>query len=120
LSLKCTSDDCDYDRDTDEISIIPYHPQKDHRPKNNSERSNSPRAADFEENVRLVISMQMNGCGGEDAAAVLGMLNMPGGARMRHTHFMAIEQEIAITEIDVAEEAIRGSKLQAWYPKRRQ
>ena len=34
---------------------------------------------------------------------------MPSGARMRHTHFMAIEQEIAITEIEVAERAIRAS-----------
>jgi hypothetical protein len=36
------------------------------------------------------------------------MLNVPGGARMRHTHFTAIEQELAKVEINVAQEAIRA------------
>ena len=35
------------------------------------------------------------------------MMNLPSGARMCHTHFMAIEEEIGQVEIDVAEQAIR-------------
>jgi hypothetical protein len=49
--------------------------------------------------------MQMNGAGGEEAAAVLGMLNMPGGAQFQNVHFMAIEQEV---EILIAQDAIRA------------
>jgi hypothetical protein len=93
-----------HDRD---IWLIPKKMM--HGKRDTSHHSKFPaRAADFEENVRLVISMQMNGAGGEEAAALLGMLNVPGGARMRHTHFTAIEQELAKVEINVAQEAIRA------------
>jgi hypothetical protein len=103
MSLKQNSDDYDCNHD-DEIALVP---QKVAGRRKSAQYSTTPLAADFEENVRLVISMQMNGCRGEDAAAVLDMMNLPSGARMRHTHFMAIEEEIGQVEIDVAEQAIR-------------
>jgi len=102
FSWKCTSESNGHDDD------IWFIPKKMLGKRDTSIRSHSPRVPDFEHNARLVIAMQMNGSGGEDAAAVLGMLNMPGGARMRHTNFIAIEQEIAQVEIEVAHDAIRA------------
>jgi hypothetical protein len=102
FSWKCASDE--YNCDT-EICL----PREKVEKRDTSHHSNNPRAADFEKNVRLVISMQMNGSGGEQAAALLGMLNVPGGARMRDSHFIAIEQEISQVEIDIARGAIRAA-----------
>jgi hypothetical protein len=65
LSLQCTNDD-NYDCDCDDGEVWLVH-KKIVRKRNPRQCSNSCHAADFEENVRLVISMQMNGCGGEDA-----------------------------------------------------
>jgi hypothetical protein len=100
--LKCTSDE--YDRDAE----IWFIAKKMLGKRDTSHGSHSRRAAEFEKYVRFVISMQLNGSGGEEAAAVLGMLNLPGGARMRNTHFIAIDLEIAQAEIDVAHDAIKA------------
>jgi hypothetical protein len=77
FSRKCTSGE--YDRDAEIWFILKRCRDTSH------DRSHSPCAAEFEQNMRLVISMQMNGSGGEEAAAMLGMLKVPDGLHAPHT-----------------------------------
>jgi hypothetical protein len=64
-------------------------------------------AADFEENVRPVISMQMNGIGGEEAAAMLGMCYI--GRRLACVMYISLL--LLSKKINVAQDAIRAGGI---------